>query len=134
MALGVRSADTHTIFTAADQPRGMIRVYRYLAALAKPPPARLHLFLRLRDHVATRQLYDRPIDRRACALTVLKKIMRGTGPGRGKKERQADASFKAELKRLNLNDHRAIEAQRIGALPWCDTREIISFPLGGSFW
>ena len=48
---------------------------------------------------------------------MLKKVLRGLGPGRGKKMSQAETSFRAELKRLNLDKSRALEAERISTLP-----------------
>jgi N6-adenosine-specific RNA methylase IME4 len=64
-----------------------------------------------------RPVRELSLDARWTLGRMLRKMLRGTGPGRGKKEHRAGASFKAELKRLNLHLNRAIEAQRIGTLP-----------------
>jgi len=57
------------------------------------------------------------LDSRWTLGRMLRKVLRGAGPGRGKKKDQSDPSFTGELQRLNLNKARAIEAQRIGTLP-----------------
>lgn len=61
-----------------------------------------------------RELY---LDARWTLGRLLRKVLRGTGPGRGKKGERSAPSFTGELRRLNLQKKRAIEAQRIGTLP-----------------
>jgi hypothetical protein len=49
---------------------------------------------------------------------VLKTLERGHGPGRGKKMSRTETSFRTYLKDvLHLDKSRAVEAQRIGAMP-----------------
>jgi hypothetical protein len=48
---------------------------------------------------------------------MLAKMLRASGPGRGKKEGHDVPSFKAELARLNLERKTADRAQRLAAFP-----------------
>jgi len=48
---------------------------------------------------------------------MLAKMVRGTGPGRGKKNSSGLNSFKSELARLGLTHQTANETQRLAALP-----------------
>jgi hypothetical protein len=48
---------------------------------------------------------------------LLKKVMRGSGPGRGKKVSQTETSFRKYLRDIGLDKSRANEAERIGAIP-----------------
>jgi N6-adenosine-specific RNA methylase IME4 len=48
---------------------------------------------------------------------MLVKMERGTGPGRGKKMSRAGTSFRDWLKEVGLDKNRAVEMQRIGAIP-----------------
>jgi N6-adenosine-specific RNA methylase IME4 len=61
-----------------------------------------------------RELY---LDSRWTLGRMLRKVMKGAGPGRGKKNVVDPHSFKAELNRLNLKRDTAVAAQRIGTLP-----------------
>jgi hypothetical protein len=44
-------------------------------------------------------------------------LLRGTGPGRGKKMSPSETSFRAELKRIGLDRTVAMEAERISCMP-----------------
>jgi hypothetical protein len=48
---------------------------------------------------------------------LLAKAARSAGPGRGKKKERPVPSFKALIETLGLKKPRAIERQRIGAMP-----------------
>jgi N6-adenosine-specific RNA methylase IME4 len=104
---------------AAKEPEQVIQVGAATAGLEAA--LKSAGFYRPEQLRPVRELY---LDARCSLGVMLRKMLRGAGPGRGKKKERGVPSFTAELLRLNLPKPRAIECQRASYLPTDERRKV----------